>query len=125
MRSRKTLAQAQAFLSIPLSVHLSAIEHRRDQVRQAGVDPASSLGHKLMAKMEATGDDLCLAKTREGRPCRALGSGKGGRCKNHGGGSTGPRTLEGIVRATENLRAAAQRRIGSATPPKRGMGSGA
>ncbi len=122
MRRKMTVAEAQAFLATPLSTHLAAIEHRRDQVRRAGVDPRSALGHKLMAKMEATGDDLCLAKTREGRPCRALGSGKGGRCKNHGGGSTGPRTLAGILKATENLRASGLRRLGSARGEEKGHG---
>lgn len=39
--------------------------------------------------------DRCGAKTRQGRPCKAKGYGKGGRCKNHGGMSTGARTAEG------------------------------
>lgn len=30
-----------------------------------------------------------------GRPCRAKGNGRGGRCKHHGGASTGPKTAEG------------------------------
>jgi hypothetical protein len=37
----------------------------------------------------------CGAKTRAGHPCRRKGTGKGGRCLNHGGRSTGPRTIEG------------------------------
>ena len=40
----------------------------------------------------------CGAKTRAGRPCRRKGTGKGGRCLNHGGRSTGPRTIEGRER---------------------------
>lgn len=122
MRRKMTVAEAKAFLATPLSTHLAAIEQRRHQVRQAGVDPQSALGHKLMAKMEATGQDLCLAKTREGRPCRALGSGNGGRCKHHGGASTGPKTLEGILKATENLRASGQRRLGGVRAGKMGHG---
>ena len=39
--------------------------------------------------------DRCGARTRKGTPCKAKGHGKGGRCRNHGGMSTGPRTLEG------------------------------
>ena len=39
--------------------------------------------------------DRCGARTRSGRPCKAKGYGKGGRCKNHGGMSTGARTAEG------------------------------
>lgn len=51
------------------------------------------------------GDDprLCNARTRSGRPCRALKL-KGGRCKMHGGMSTGPKTPEGRARCAENLR---------------------
>lgn len=51
------------------------------------------------------GDDpsLCNARTRSGRPCRALGLPKTGRCKWHGGLSTGPRTLEGKARCAMNL----------------------
>ena len=48
----------------------------------------------------------CGARTRTGKPCRALGTGRGGRCKNHGGMSTGPRTEEG----RERCRQAALRR---------------
>ncbi|MEY2149777.1 MAG: hypothetical protein EPN67_02805 [Pusillimonas sp.] len=51
------------------------------------------------------GDDprLCNARTKSGRPCRALKLG-GGRCKWHGGLSTGPRTPEGKARCADNLR---------------------
>lgn len=47
----------------------------------------------------------CGAKTRKGTPCQAAGTGRGGRCKNHGGKSTGPRTPEGRQRSMEGLRA--------------------
>ena len=40
----------------------------------------------------------CGAKTRTGRPCRRKGLCKGGRCANHGGESTGPRTEDGKQR---------------------------
>src|SRR5258705_13924014 len=40
----------------------------------------------------------CAAKTRTGEPCKRRGVGKGGRCRNHGGMSTGPKTLEGRKR---------------------------
>ncbi|WP_274379322.1 HGGxSTG domain-containing protein [Pseudoroseomonas vastitatis] len=39
----------------------------------------------------------CGAKTRAGTPCAAAGMANG-RCKMHGGKSTGPRTAEGIER---------------------------
>lgn len=39
----------------------------------------------------------CGAKTRAGTPCRSAAM-KNGRCRMHGGASTGPRTAEGIER---------------------------
>lgn len=39
----------------------------------------------------------CGAKTRKGTPCRAPAM-KNGRCRLHGGKSTGPKTTEGIER---------------------------
>lgn len=39
----------------------------------------------------------CGAKTRKGTPCRSAAM-KNGRCRMHGGSSTGPRTPEGIDR---------------------------
>jgi hypothetical protein len=39
----------------------------------------------------------CGAKTRAGTPCRAAAI-PNGRCRMHGGMSTGPRTAEGIKR---------------------------
>jgi hypothetical protein len=47
----------------------------------------------------------CGAKTRAGHPCRRKGRGRGGRCPNHGGASTGPMTNAGRQRI-----AAAQRK---------------
>jgi hypothetical protein len=43
----------------------------------------------------------CGAKTRKGTPCQAAGIGRGGRCKFHGGMSTGPRTSEGRARTRD------------------------
>jgi len=40
----------------------------------------------------------CGAKTRRGRKCRAPAM-RNGRCRMHGGGSTGPRTPEGLARS--------------------------
>ncbi len=39
----------------------------------------------------------CGAKTRAGAPCRNIPM-KNGRCRMHGGGSTGPKTAAGIAR---------------------------
>ncbi len=46
----------------------------------------------------------CGARTRKGTPCRGMALANG-RCRFHGGLSTGPRTLEGRARI-----AAAQRK---------------
>ena len=48
-------------------------------------------------------NEKCLAKTRRGTRCQCLGLKPSGRCKFHGGMSTGPKTPEGIAKATRNL----------------------
>lgn len=68
---------------------------------ERGVDPERA--EKAAAKAERNRCGLCLAKTRKGTPCIALGDGRGGRCKFHGGRSTGPRTPEGKRRSLEAL----------------------
>lgn len=45
---------------------------------------------------------LCGAKTRKGTPCKRMALANG-RCPNHGGLSTGPRTIEGKKKALANL----------------------
>lgn len=57
----------------------------------------------------------CGAKTRRGTACQAPGRGRGGRCGNHGGRSTGPRTVEGKRRCVEG-RWGALRMQGSVQP---------
>jgi hypothetical protein len=48
----------------------------------------------------------CGAYARStGKPCSAPGTGRGGRCKLHGGMSTGPRTEEGLKRLEEAMKA--------------------
>ena len=74
-----------------------------DRVRAAGFDPAEGRGRKLLEKIERTDGDLCLARTRRGTLCIALGSGNGWRCRLHGGASSGPKTDEGRARALANL----------------------
>ena len=47
----------------------------------------------------------CGAKTRRGTGCQRPANKKNGRCRLHGGASTGPKTLEGRERiAQSNLR---------------------
>lgn len=45
----------------------------------------------------------CGAKTRKGLPCKRTGLMRSGRCKFHGGMSTGPKTAEGRAKAIANL----------------------
>lgn len=45
----------------------------------------------------------CGAKTRSGTPCKRVDLVGAGRCKLHGGMSTGPRTPDGVARARANL----------------------
>jgi hypothetical protein len=47
----------------------------------------------------------CRATTRAGTPCRALGMPANGRCRNHGGLSTGPKTEAGRERVHAGYRA--------------------
>ena len=42
----------------------------------------------------------CEAQTRKGTPCQRPGNKINGRCKLHGGRSTGPRTQDGLTRLT-------------------------
>ena len=56
--------------------------------------------HKRQAEMRSR----CGAKTRKGEACKRRGTGAGGRCPNHGGMSTGPRTSAGRVRIAEAQR---------------------
>lgn len=46
----------------------------------------------------------CGAIKRDGQPCRSTTLCANGRCKFHGGRSTGPRTPEGRAKALENLK---------------------
>lgn len=51
----------------------------------------------------------CGAKTRSGHPCKMLAR-PNGRCRMHGGLSTGPKTKEGRARIAESNRLRAKRK---------------
>lgn len=91
-RARVTLAAADA---------LATSMSKRADAREALPDGSTRRG--VPADYKGDNPKLCNARTRSGRPCRALKL-KGGRCKMHGGLSTGPRTPEGLARCAENLR---------------------
>jgi hypothetical protein len=50
-----------------------------------------------------------------GTPCKAAGIGRGGRCKNHGGLSTGPKTAAGKTRCYEGRMRYLERRKAALT----------
>ena len=96
----------------------AAREHLRE-LRARGVEVGWLLGDIVPAPpgstrrgipTDYTGDDpnLCNARTHSGKPCRALKL-AGGRCKWHGGLSTGPTTSTGNAKCAMNLRAARKR----------------
>lgn len=53
----------------------------------------------------------CGARNRQGQPCGSKQLYKNGRCRYHGGLSTGPKTMEGKRRAALNLL------VGRESPP--------
>lgn len=80
----------------------SAYRAEFKRLRDLGHDPAwaryliRSANHK--ARMFPLKGEKCEAKTRRGTPCQAP-AGWNGRCKLHGGLSTGPRTQAGKAKA--------------------------
>ena len=46
----------------------------------------------------------CGAKTRRGTPCQRPANKRNGRCRLHGGQSTGPKTAEGRAKIAKGLR---------------------
>ena len=81
-------------------------EHdERVRLRRAGKAATGARWHAVVLARERATEERarlrelrnkpCGARTRAGHPCRRKGLGKGGRCPNHGGMSTGPRTPEG------------------------------
>ena len=72
----------------------------QEQLQALREDPSTIEPTPELQRFIAT---RCGAKTRKGRPCRCKGM-KNGRCKFHGGMSTGPRTPEGRRRALLNLK---------------------
>lgn len=69
---------------------------------------ASGYRHDLKPIHEPMPDELrhipCAAKTRAGTPCKRTDISANGRCKFHGGLSTGARTAEGKARQLEGYR---------------------
>jgi hypothetical protein len=70
---------------------------------------------------EALHDLKCGAQTRAGTPCKQIALYAGGRCKFHGGLSTGPTTEAGKAQARENGKLGGRGR-GGKPDPMNGLG---
>lgn len=77
---------------------------------------------KIEDHMAGSSGPRCGARTRSGRACAAKALAESGRCRNHGGLSTGPRTAAGLRRMIEAKKAwwsawrAARNSRGATTP---------
>jgi hypothetical protein len=60
-------------------------------------NPAHRLPDWQTTLPKAHASTQCGARTRTGTPCKGPAM-RNGRCRMHGGASTGPRTLEGLQR---------------------------
>ena len=76
-----------------------ADETRRKRYREWALAPFGTL-----PLPEECRDMTCGAKTRKGTPCKLTSLYGSGRCKLHGGMSTGAKTQEGKARQLEGYR---------------------
>jgi hypothetical protein len=93
------------------SIHRS-LSSAETRARQAAEQAAAEI--KARPYVPKPGKPLCGARKRNGEPCMGRGKGAGGRCKWHGGKSTGPRTPEGRARIAESNRRRARARLEAA-----------
>ncbi len=106
-RTLKTLENRIARLVNPPEMTLLEKVRLLDQTLSLGSPPESDPPYDpepcVETEIERCFLSRCGAKTRKGTPCKRR-SLPNGRCLNHGGLSTGPRTPEGRLRALANLR---------------------
>ena len=69
----------------------------RNPLHRVTVEVPDTQNRSCTGKLDGLAPPMCGAKTRAGAPCRNLPM-KNGRCRMHGGPSTGPRTAAGIAR---------------------------
>src|SRR5258708_2472595 len=72
--------------------------HSAKDARQKAVELKQQQDAEERARLRELRKRPCGARTRAGHPCRRKGLGRGGRCPNHGGMSTGPKTEAGRQR---------------------------
>lgn len=84
--------------------HRGVVDAAHERVRIAQGRIAET--RRALEALRGPSTSTCGARCRDGHACRAPGNGRGGRCKLHGGRSTGAKTDEGRARC----RAAAWRR---------------
>ncbi len=103
---RKQCRNQSIFGSIYCQTHISQksfvfdLEHN-DKARAAWREWCS-YGHGL-SMPDICHDLVCGANTRAGTPCRRRDLYSNGRCRLHGGLSTGPRTVKGVEKVINNL----------------------
>ena len=68
-----------------------------DPMHPRSVSESGRKNHACVAVASEPTTPTCGAKTRSGAPCRNLPM-KNGRCRMHGGASTGPKTAGGLAR---------------------------
>ena len=100
----------ERFVAARLAEHDERVRLRRAAkaaraAKRDAVKLARERATEERARVRELRDKPCGARTRTGQPCRRKGLGKGGRCPNHGGMSTGPRTPEGRARLAALLKA--------------------
>lgn len=77
------------------------VQRASGSLREAPTDPLQAALCALTRALTRSKPPRCGARTRSGAPCQAAGIGRGNRCKNHGGMSTGARTPEGKAKVRE------------------------
>jgi hypothetical protein len=100
-RNPHSLRSLARSLGMSYSLFVAGLKEERDTERTEGLPVGYRDDYKPF--VDADGQPRCGARCRDGHPCRAKGIGRGHRCKNHGGQSTGPTTEEGKRRALAAL----------------------
>ena len=88
-------------LGLSYSLLMAGLKEERDAERCEGLPVGYREDYRPF--VDDSGKPRCGARCRDGHPCKAQGLGRGHRCKNHGGQSTGPKTEDGKRRALEAL----------------------